>query len=94
MQPSKVAKRRRAGIVPSNDLAPRPQGLIVATSGGPSASARTCRPQPDQAEKPRAVRERLTPPAVVAAVANEEEVGHAIVTKAKEVVEARSATLV
>jgi hypothetical protein len=48
--------------------------------------------EPDQDEVLRAVRERLAPPAVVAAVAKEEEVGHAIVTKAKEVVEAGSAT--
>jgi hypothetical protein len=41
----------------------------------------------------RAVRERLAPPAVVAAVAKEEEIGRAIVTKAKEVVEAGSATM-
>jgi hypothetical protein len=41
----------------------------------------------------RAVRERLAPPAVVVAVAKEEMVGHAIVTKAKEVVKARSATM-
>jgi hypothetical protein len=47
----------------------------------------------DQAEVLRAVRERLAPPAVVAAVGKEEEVGHAIVTKAKEVVEARYATM-
>ena len=44
---------------------------------------RTYRPQPDQAKVPRAVREHLTPPAVVADVANEEEAGHQIVTKAK-----------
>ena len=96
MQPSEIAKMWRAGIVPSvgGDLATRPQGLIVATSGGPSAPMRTYRPQPDQAKVPRAVRERLTPPAVVAAVANEEEVGHVIVTKAKEVAEAGSATMV
>ena len=95
MQPSKIAKSWRVGIVPGvgDDLALHPQGLIVATSSRPSAPARTCRPQPDQAEVPRAVRERLTPPAVVAVVANEEEVGHTIVTKAKEVVEARSATM-
>ena len=49
--------------------------------------------QPDQAEVLRAVRKHLAPPAVVVAVAKEEEVGHAIVTKAKEAVEARSATM-
>ena len=49
--------------------------------------------QPDQAEVLRAVCERLTPPAVVAAMAKEEEIGHAIVTEAKEVVKARSATM-
>ena len=38
-----------------------------------------------------AVRERLAPPAAVA-VAKEEMVGHTIVTKAKEVVKAGSAT--
>ena len=41
-----------------------------------------------------AVRECLAPPAVVAVVAKEEEeVGHVIVTKIKEVVEAGSATM-
>ena len=49
--------------------------------------------EPDQAEVLRAVREHLAPPAVVVAVAKEEMVGHAIVTKAKEVVKARSATM-
>ena len=49
--------------------------------------------KPDQAEVLRAVRERLAPPTVVVAVAKEEMVGHAIVTKAKEVVKARSATM-
>ena len=49
--------------------------------------------QPDQAKVLRAVRERLTPPAVVAAVAKEEEVGHVIVTEAKEVAKVRSATI-
>ena len=47
----------------------------------------------DQAKVLCAVRERLTPPVVVAAVAKEEEAGHAIVTEAKEVVKARSATM-
>ena len=42
----------------------------------------------------RAIRKRLTPPAIVAAVAKEEEVRHAIVTKVKELVEAGSATMV
>ncbi len=63
--------------------------------------ARTCRLtrrtatalQPDQAEVLRAVRERLAPPAAVA-VAKEEMAGHVIVAKAKEVVEAGSATMV
>ena len=41
----------------------------------------------------RAVRKCLTPLAVVAAVAREEEVGHVIVAKAKEVGEAGSATM-
>ena len=36
---------------------------------------------------------RLTPPTVVAAMSKEEEAGHVIVTKAKEVVEAGSATM-
>ena len=49
--------------------------------------------EPDQAEVLRAVRKRLTLPEVVVAVAKEEMVGHAIVTQAKEVVEARSATI-
>ena len=47
----------------------------------------------DQAEVLHAIRKRLALPAVVAAVAKEEEVGHAIVTKAKEVVEAGSTTM-
>ena len=95
MQPSEVVKRWRVRIVQGvgDNLAPRPQGLIVATSSKPSAPARTCCPQPDQAEVLSAVRKHLTPPAVVAAVAKEEEVGHAIVTEAKEVVKARSATM-
>ena len=42
---------------------------------------------------PHIVRKRLTPPSVVAAVGKEEEVEHAIVTKAKEMVEARSTTM-
>ena len=54
---------------------------------------RICCPQPDQAKVPCAVRERLTTSALVAAVAKEEEVGHATVKKAKEVVGARSATM-
>ena len=41
----------------------------------------------------RAVHEHLAPLAVVVAVAKEEMVGHKIVTKAKEVVEAGSATM-
>ena len=65
----------------------------AGTSGGPTAPTRTFCPQPDQAEVLRAVRKHLTPLAVVAAVAKEEGVGHVIVTKAKEVVEARSATM-
>ena len=77
MQPSEVAKRWRVGIIPGvgDDLAPSPQGLIIATSSGPSAPARTRRPQPDQAEVHRVICKRLTPPAVVAVVANEEEIG-------------------
>ena len=63
-------------------------------SGRPVVSAHTCHMQPDQAEVLRAVRGRLTPPAVMAAVAKEEKVGHAIMTEAKEVVEARSATMI
>ena len=45
--------------------------------------------EPDQAKVLCAVRKRLAPPAVVVEMA-----GYAIVTKAKEVVEARSATMV
>ena len=41
----------------------------------------------------RAVRERLTSPAVVTEVAKEEEVRHTIVTKVKEAVKARSVTM-
>ena len=41
----------------------------------------------------RAVRERLTPPAVVATLAKEEEAGHAIVTTVMEMLKARSATM-
>ena len=55
------------------------------TSVGPAAPACTCRLQPDQTKVLRAARERFTPPAVVAAVAKEEEVGHAIVMKANDV---------
>ena len=50
--------------------------------------------EPDQDRVLRAIRKRLTPPAIVAAVAKEEEVRHAIVTKVKELVEAGSATMV
>ena len=46
-----------------------------------------------QAEVLHAVRKRVAPQAVVAALAKEEEVGHTIMTEAKEVVEARSATM-
>ena len=49
--------------------------------------------EPDQAEVPRAILERLALPAVVATMAKEEEVGHAIVTEAKTVVKARSTTM-
>ena len=49
--------------------------------------------EPDQAEVLRAVRERLAPPTVVAVMAIEEEVGHTIVTTAKEVVKAGFATM-
>ena len=49
--------------------------------------------QPYQVNVLRAVCERLAPPAVVVAVVKEEMVGHAIVTKKKEVVKARSATM-
>ena len=41
----------------------------------------------------RAVRKQPTPLTVVAAVIKEEEVEHAIVTEAKEVVKARSAAM-
>ena len=41
----------------------------------------------------RAIRKQLSLPAVVAAVAKEEEVRQVIVTKAKEAVEARSTTM-
>ena len=47
----------------------------------------------DQAKVLCAVCKRLTPPTVVTAVVKEEEVGHAIVRKAKEVADARSTTM-
>ena len=50
--------------------------------------------EPDQAKVLCAIRERLALPAVVADMVQEEEVGHVIVTTAKKVVEARSATMV
>ena len=49
--------------------------------------------EPDQAEVLHAICERLALPAVVPTVAEEEEAGHVIVTKAKEVVEAGSTTM-
>ena len=60
--------------------------MAADASVEPPAPARTCRLQPDEVDV-------ITPTAVVVAMEKEEEVGHVIVTKAKEVVEARSATM-
>ena len=65
--------------------------LITATLNQALMSAASI---PDiQAKVLRVVCERLTPVAVVAAVAKEEEAGHMILAEVKEVVETRSATM-
>ena len=69
----------------ANQQQARPVGL--------QRPARTCRSQPEQAEVHHAVSKHLTTPALVDAVTKEEQVEHAIVTKEKKVVKARSATM-